>query len=143
MKSKLTLAMCLGVIAAISIAAFAANHHQKQCQQDPNQTEPNQATMHRPNMQEMMEKRIEHMEKMIEELTSIRQTAQSENATKTVAALDAMIGQLQTTETKMKEKEQQIQNQIANDANQPAGSHRFHRGFKKFRQSDPNQAEAI
>ena len=141
MKLKLILLMCAALIVSISVTAFATNqenqsgqmHHRWFHQQDPNQPagqDPNHAGMHRRGPQKMMAKRTERIEKMLNELNQIRQTAQSENATKTVTALDKMIEKLQTAENKMKE--------YASDANQPGG-HRFHRGGGRMKQADPNQ----
>ncbi|MGA2916149.1 MAG: hypothetical protein ABSE89_09015 [Sedimentisphaerales bacterium] len=138
MKSKLTLLMCAAAVISVSTAAFALNSgHQFRHRwfgQDANQPagqEPNQPG-HRQGLQKMMAKREARLEKMIDELNQIRQTAQSENATKTVAALDKMIEKLQAAEDKMKN--------FTSDANQPPRGHRFHRGGGKGQQSDPNQA---
>jgi len=147
MKPKLALLMSLALIISINIAAFAKNqkqqggqmHNQGWHQQDPNQLQdPNQPKEQRRNPQEMMAKRTERTEKQLEELRQIRETAQSENATKTVAALDKMIDRLQTEQKQIQERQQEMMNRMnksPDDANQPGNGPRF-RGGKGRNRSD-------
>lgn len=151
MKFKMTLLLCAAVVIAVGGAAFALNSghqgHHRWFGQDANNVNPghhrwqdanqpadaNHTGMRGKMMQKMIEKREQHLEKMIAELTQIRDLAQSENATKTVTALDTIIERMQANEAKMKN--------FASDANSPGGGHRlFHRHFRKGQPAEPNQA---